>query len=173
LWAFAESILPRSNCGTFNQALMELGATICTPKSPRCEICPVAALCPTHARGLQDRIPRPRPRPRVEQVAEALVVIRRRGKVLLVRHGENGRWGRLWDFIRLPLPPTRSVSEAGRLAEIRRQITRRTGFFVPRCVPVTMISHTVTRFRITLFCFEKSRRHLLGQAERIAKFSSE
>jgi A/G-specific adenine glycosylase len=167
LWAFAESILPLRKCGAFNQALMELGATICTPKAPRCDLCPVAALCPTHQRGLQDSIPGPRRRPRVENVTEVLVAIRRRGKILLVRHFEGRRWGRLWDFVRFPLTPTRSVSEAHSsrtptrsaseehaIREIRRQITRRTGLVVERCIPVTTIKHTVTRFRISLACLE-------------------
>ena len=154
LWAFAESILPKQNCGAFNQALMELGATVCTPKSPRCEVCPVAALCPTHQRGLAHKIPAPRRRPNVEHLTEALVVVRRRGKVLLLRHAEGRRWAQMWDFLRFPLTPTRSVSEEHAHREIGRKITRQTGLVVDRCVPVTTIKHTVTRFRITLACFE-------------------
>ena len=155
LWTFAEAILPLRNCGAFNQALMELGATICTPKAPRCEVCPVAALCPTNERGLQNRIPAPRRRPRVENVTEALVVVRRRGKLLLVRHAEGRRWGRMWDFVRFP---TNGSTNGVAMREIRREITRRTGLVVDRCVPVTTIDHTVTRFRISLACLEATAR---------------
>ena len=59
LWQMAEALLPRRNAGRFNQALMELGSEVCLPKSPKCDACPVAALCPTRAAGLQDRIPAP------------------------------------------------------------------------------------------------------------------
>ena len=56
LWDFAEDILPTKDIGLFNQALMELGGAICTPKSPRCLLCPVASICPTRAAGLQAEI---------------------------------------------------------------------------------------------------------------------
>jgi A/G-specific adenine glycosylase len=151
LWSFAESILPRKHCGAFNQALMELGATICTPRSPRCDVCPVSMLCAANRRGLADRIPPPRRRPAVEQVNEALVVVRRRGKILLVRYHENGRWGRLWDFLRFPV--NGSTGDAA-IREIERQITAQTGLVVDRCAAVMTINHTVTRFRITLACYE-------------------
>jgi A/G-specific adenine glycosylase len=151
LWSFAESILPRRDCGAFNQALMELGATICTPKSPRCEICPVAAMCLTHERGLQEQIPAPRRRPRVEHVTESLVVIRRHGKLLLTRHAEGRRWARLWDFIRFPLS---EVENADSTREIGRQTTHRTGLVLEWCIPLVTVKHSVTRFRITLACYE-------------------
>ncbi len=60
LWHFAEDLLPQRDSGAFNQALMELGSMVCTPRQPRCEACPVAELCPTRLQGLQEVIPRPR-----------------------------------------------------------------------------------------------------------------
>ena len=57
LWQFAEDVLPRTEIGLFNQALMELGGAICTPKAPKCLICPVASICSTRAQGLQESIP--------------------------------------------------------------------------------------------------------------------
>ncbi|RPI90021.1 MAG: A/G-specific adenine glycosylase, partial [Planctomycetaceae bacterium] len=59
LWSFAEQVLPPKNPGEINQALMELGATVCTPVAPGCEECPLAELCVARARGLQVKIPRP------------------------------------------------------------------------------------------------------------------
>ena len=84
LWEAAESLLPRRGAGTFNQALMELGSRVCQPRNPDCPRCPVAMLCPTHHAGLQDRIPARRRKPATEAVREAAVIVRRRGRVLLV-----------------------------------------------------------------------------------------
>src|SRR5262245_2587154 len=73
LWSVAESILPRQRCGTFNQALMELGSEICAPRAPQCDQCPVVELCGAHAKRLVDRIPTP-PRPtKYEDVTEVAV----------------------------------------------------------------------------------------------------
>jgi A/G-specific adenine glycosylase len=58
LWAVAEAILPVKRCGAFNQALMELGSEVCTPRSPACDRCPAAALCEARERGLVEQIPR-------------------------------------------------------------------------------------------------------------------
>ena len=73
-WEFSESLLPRRNCGDFNQALMELGSLVCQPKSPRCDQCPVADLCPTFVKGLQLRIPAGTARLKYEDLNEAVVV---------------------------------------------------------------------------------------------------
>src|SRR5205823_3347874 len=66
LWTLAEELLPRRGCGEFNQALMELGSLVCTPRQPRCRQCPVSALCPTHRDALHDSIPLPRRKPAAE-----------------------------------------------------------------------------------------------------------
>src|SRR5688572_10138399 len=87
LWSVAERILPRKQAGTFNQALMELGSEICTPRAPACERCPVAKLCPTFALGLQAIIPAPKRRTQYEEVTEAAVVISRGSKVLVRQCG--------------------------------------------------------------------------------------
>ena len=61
LWAFAEQLLPQRKTGAFNQALMELGSLVCSPRSPDCRQCPVMSLCPTFREGLQDVIPAAQP----------------------------------------------------------------------------------------------------------------
>jgi A/G-specific adenine glycosylase len=83
-----------------NEALMELGATICTPRAPRCEACPVAALCLARRRGRTAAIPPPRIRGRRTTVHHHAVIMERRGRVLLERRGERGLWAGLWQ------PPT-------------------------------------------------------------------
>lgn len=85
LWSFAEAVLPKTQPGRFNQALMELGATVCSPKNPNCEQCPVQAHCRAFADGTQASIPQPATRPAITEVVEASIAVHQRGKYLLRR----------------------------------------------------------------------------------------
>jgi A/G-specific adenine glycosylase len=103
LWSLAEAVLPRREPGRFNQALMELGSEVCLGRAPHCGICPVASLCQANLQGLQREIPLKKAKPRPEAVREAAVLVRRRGRVLLLRWPEGRRWAGLWDFPRFAL----------------------------------------------------------------------
>ena len=103
LWAMAELALPRRDVGRMNQALMELGSEVCTARTPRCEDCPAAPLCAANRQGRQGDIPPPKTKRRIEAVREAAVLVRRRGRVLLLRWPEGRRWAGLWDFPRFPI----------------------------------------------------------------------
>jgi A/G-specific adenine glycosylase len=149
LWRAAETLLPRRHPGQFNQALMELGSQICKPRDPSCEKCPVVMLCPTHRDGLHEVIPARPPKPRIEDVREAAVVVRRRGRVLLLRCRDGERWAGLWDFPRFACD-----GNNGSTAELRSKVLRRTAVAISLPQPLATIRHSVTRFRITLECFE-------------------
>jgi A/G-specific adenine glycosylase len=95
----AARLVPGDRPGDFNQALMELGATVCLPRSPRCEACPLAAWCRARACGVQEDRPRRRPRPPVpDSVVESVVLVREDRSALLVRRPEAGLLGGLWEF---------------------------------------------------------------------------
>ncbi|MCB9874628.1 MAG: A/G-specific adenine glycosylase [Planctomycetaceae bacterium] len=158
LWAVAEDWLPRKRIGDFNQAMMELGSEICTPRAPLCHECPVAMLCPTRAEGLQDIIPAAKKKTKYEDVVEACVVVRRNGKVLLRRCEEGERWAGLWDFPRLA---SNAENDAGRSRELCEGVRTLTGYDVAIGDHFKTIKHAVTRFRITLKCFEAT--HLSGR----------
>lgn len=89
-----------ANCdepGDLNQALIELGALVCTPKRPSCEVCPVRAECVAYAEGKQDSIPPPRVRAKKKDVElTMLLVVRRDDRVLLERQPKDGLFGGLW-----------------------------------------------------------------------------
>ncbi|MCE9556847.1 MAG: A/G-specific adenine glycosylase [Planctomycetes bacterium] len=150
LWQFAESLLPRREPGELNQALMELGSLICTPRQPKCDICPLQAHCPTAHAGLQEKIPLPKRKPAPTRVSAAAVAIRRRGRVLLIRREGHGRFGGLWDFPRVELTATDGPAAKRQLAD---QIEELCGVRPVELTHVTTIQHTVTRFRITLDCY--------------------
>ncbi len=158
LWQFSEALLPERHVGTFNQALMELGSRICTPRAPRCDACPVRRLCPTREAGLQESIPVAKAKTVYAAVQEAAVVIRRGPLVLLLQRGADQRWPGLWDFPRFPSAERPSVACQQTLQE---QVRVLTGLHVELGRPLATIKHGVTRFRITLVCHEA--RHIAGR----------
>jgi A/G-specific adenine glycosylase len=98
LWALAERLIPESSPGDFNQGMMELGATVCTPKSPSCLLCPVRAHCKALASGEVDRFPTPRERPVMRDVRMAVALIERKGAYLMRRRQEGRLMKDLWEF---------------------------------------------------------------------------
>jgi A/G-specific adenine glycosylase len=156
LWRTAEQLLPQQNASQFNQALMELGSLICSPRNPQCSQCPLESLCPTHLAGLQHRIPAPRRQPIAENCHEAAVLIVRRGRILLRKCKPTERWAGLWDFPRFTLPESikpRPLVAQDTQQEIVRNVQRLTGFTVSQPRHFVTLQHSVTRFRITLNCF--------------------
>jgi A/G-specific adenine glycosylase len=161
LWSIAEAILPAKRVGAFNQSLMELGSEICTPKSPACDCCPVASLCEARRRELVGEIPRPAKRTKYEEVTEAAVVIRNRGRVLL-RHCQPGeRWAGLWDFPRFAI----SSNNGQRTDEIVQRTQALVGLQVVQPTQLATLTHGVTRFRITLHCYEAKLKSRVRTAE--------
>ena len=98
LWRIATALVPRRRAGDWNQALMELGATICTPRAPRCDACPLEALCEARARDLVSRLPVPRTRPASRVVRRAAALVEHAGRVLLVRRTDGLLLRGLWDL---------------------------------------------------------------------------
>jgi A/G-specific adenine glycosylase len=149
LWQAAEAMLPAKHCGDFNQALMELGSLVCTPVAPRCDACPVAALCAARLQGLQHRIPLlAKPRKPVD-IAESAVIVQRGLRVLLVQRPDQGRWGGLWEFPHAPLNKRESYEECA-----ERLVTELTGLRAAVTGELLSLRHGVTHQRITLVCFE-------------------
>lgn len=92
--------------GSFNQALMELGATLCTPKRPKCLVCPWAKRCMARAAGRESELPRPRVRPKAIEVELEIALALGRDRVLLRRRPSTGRMAGLFEF------PTREVASS-------------------------------------------------------------
>jgi A/G-specific adenine glycosylase len=155
LWQLAEEILPRENVPQFNQALMELGALVCTPTEPHCKECPLGQICAARAKGLHDVIPLAKPRQTYTQLHEAAVVVRKNGSVLLRQCGEGERWAGLWDF------PRFAVEAEGPLYaddEIVMKVREQTGVICKLPMHFKTIKHGITRYRISLACFRAEYR---------------
>jgi A/G-specific adenine glycosylase len=151
LWHVAERLVPRSNVAHFNQALMELGSLVCTPSAPDCDECPLATLCAARAAGLQHDIPPPKPPKKYMDLREAAVIVRKNGRVLMRQCARGERWAGLWDFPRFEL-----LSEGPLFAreEIISKLREQTGVTCAPRALVKTIKHGVTRFRITLDCYQ-------------------
>lgn len=148
LWKVASELLPPRRPGDFNQALMELGALVCTAR-PQCGKCPLADICLARRLGQEEAIPPPARPPQVVQVREAAVVVRRGKEVLLVRRPPQGRWANLWEFPHAAAAPRETLAAAA-----RRVLAELTGVRAALDKPFLTLQHSVTRHRISLTCFE-------------------
>jgi A/G-specific adenine glycosylase len=150
LWRTAESLLPRRGVGEFNQAIMELGALVCTPTAPKCEECPLRRKCEARRLGLQESIPRRLVSPKPVAVREVAVVLRRARRVLLVQRPATARrWAQLWEFPHGELTESETHEQAA-----LRLIPALTGFTGRLGSELLTIRHGVTRFNITMVCLE-------------------
>jgi len=133
----AELVRGVGDPSSWNQALMELGATLCLPKRPRCGACPVAGECVARSRGLELVLPELPAKADGVDVELEVFLVRERGRVLLRRRGESGRMAGLWEL------PTREVA-AGELrlfpADVEMELVSRE--------EVGEIKHSITKHRI-------------------------
>jgi A/G-specific adenine glycosylase len=154
VWAAAEALLPAKRSGDFNQALMELGALICTPASPSCGQCPLSGKCIAKRDGLQESIPPRKQSQPIVTVEEIGVVIRDRARVLLCQRPANAnRWQNMWEIPHAECLPNEELSAAA--VRVARTLT---GLEIERCAEFLTVRHGVTRYRITLNCIEARRR---------------
>lgn len=155
LWEFAERMLPRKNSGDFNQAAMELGALVCTPKDPDCGQCPVASQCCAKLQDLQEQIPGKVSRLAYEDRTEFALVVAEMDSALkrtatsepryLLRPLPEGRrWAGLWDFPRTTEESLSSVDQAA------KRLSEEVGVRMRPSTRLATIRHAVTRYRIQL-----------------------
>ncbi len=157
LWALAESLLPRSRAGAFNEALMELGATICTPHAPQCAACPLRAMCEAHAGGDPAAYPaRPAKQKTPHYEVLTAVVVDGAGRALLGQRPRDGLLGGLWEFISTELraPDSDAQRRPGAApcsTDLTDLILRRSGLKVKpsQAQPLGVVKHAFTHFKMT------------------------
>lgn len=117
-WAAAASLVPAGRAGDWNQALMELGATVCAPKSPACFRCPVASRCRAAQTEEPGRYPLPKKRPARKRLRlAAFCASDEDGAVVLVKNEEKGLFGGLWSLPAIDIGETDAVGAASALAQ--------------------------------------------------------
>lgn len=178
LWAFAEQAVSRRKPGKFNQAVMDLGSLVCTPKQPKCFQCPVSEHCVAHRENLMEQIPRFKPRVKPTELLELAIVIRNaQGEILLRQCGSKERWAGLWDVPRWEIEqPSEQLWQLAQSCFKKRSASRlQTGLFDDQALELmggkaelearsgcrlkqlrlkTALRHTVTRYKITLLVYE-------------------
>lgn len=133
LWKLAEDLLPDTGAGEFNQALMELGALVCTPANPQCDACPMWRDCAARARGLVDELPNRGGKPQTVRIVTNAAFARRGGRILLQQRPRHGLLANLWE---LPVVDRRQFRVGRQLCEVRHTITHhRIALRVHECAP--------------------------------------
>jgi A/G-specific adenine glycosylase len=149
LWRIAEEILPERSVSEFNQALMELGALVCTPRHPRCLLCPLQADCGARQQGLEEDLPEMGSRKASVPVVLTAAVIRRQGRVLMYQRQDEELMRGLWE---LPGGSCRPDEEPrGALA---REAREKYGLRLEPGEELARVKHNIMNRRITLHAFE-------------------
>ena len=148
LWSLAAEWIPHGHAREFNQGLMELGATLCTPRNPSCLLCPANAWCVAFHTGRTDTIPVPRGRPEIIRI-EKLTALVQNGDCWLVRkRPEGGLMGGLWEFPTWEELP----SENSAAAWLTQQLHEDYGVAARIGPELFKMEHDYTRFHATLHC---------------------
>jgi A/G-specific adenine glycosylase len=145
LWQLAQELVDPQQPGAFNQAVMELGSTVCLPKQPRCGACPVSHLCAAYQRGQPTAVPEPSRRTATQARVDVSAIILREGHYLLARRAPDGLWGGLWEFPRA----TRDGRES--LESVAARAAAQLGVQVQPVQPLASLQHAVTTARIRLY----------------------
>jgi A/G-specific adenine glycosylase len=149
LWELASAHLPLGKAGEYNQALMDLGATLCTPRQPKCPACPLHEMCAAYALGVQEQCPVKAPRRALPHHTVTAAVLRRDERVLIARRPEKGLLGGLWEF-----PGGKQQDGEDLPACLRRELGEELGVEVAVDAPLGVYQHAYTHFRVTLHAFE-------------------
>ena len=140
LWQLADECTPQERVDTYTQAIMDLGATVCTRRKPLCAYCPLSEGCVARRTGRQHDLPSPRPaRARRIRKVFMLVAMRDDGSVLLERRPESGIWGGLWCLPEFGTS-TAALSYAGTSLKILRDQPRELG----------LVEHAFTHFDLVI-----------------------
>ena len=148
LWELAAEHLPSGRAGAYNQALMDLGATICTPQEPDCPVCPVNLLCEAHALGVQSARPILKPKAEIPHHILGAAVIQRDGGLLIAQRPQDGFLGGLWEFPGGKMEPGEDLQ-----ACLKREIKEALGVAINVGGFLGKYRHAYTHFRVTRHAF--------------------
>jgi len=144
----AETTLPKGKARLFNQALMDLGGIVCTPKNPLCGDCPVSGFCTALQTGHVHERPVISPAGKIIPIEMATGVLRYQGKVFIQQRRADDVWGSLWEF-----PGGRMETGETPEAAVVREFKEETGFAVEVAAEITTVVHHYMRYKVTLHGF--------------------
>jgi A/G-specific adenine glycosylase len=157
LWKGSEQLLDPNEPKAFNQAIMDLGATLCTPKQPDCPRCPWLGMCQAHRFNLQSVLPMSETRaPLPHKLIGVAVVWNDQGQVLIDKRPQSGLLGGLWEFPGGKVEPNETIAEC-----ITREIQEELGISIEVLNHLITVEHAYTHFKVTLTVHHC--RHLSGE----------
>ena len=142
LWRHAEALLPKKDLESYTQGLMDLGASVCARREPRCDDCPVNADCVARARGLTAEIPAARPARVLPHRRTTMLILLHAGEVLLVKRPPSGIWGGLWS-----LP---EIDEGENAEDAQAVCLRRFGARASGVTTLPVVEHGFTHFKLSI-----------------------
>jgi len=148
LWKLARLSLPAGRAGDFNQAVMDLGASICTSREPACLICPIARFCQARALGIQAERPLPNVKPAIPHYTVTAAVIKRENTVLIAHRPPTGLLGGMWEFPGGKVEPGEELPDC-----LKREIREELGIEIQVGEPLGIYRHAYTHFKVTLHAF--------------------
>ncbi len=148
LWKLAEELIPAGNARDFNQALMELGALVCTPADPACERCPLLPVCAAGNSPDPTAWPQIPPGKRTVREVHASAIVTRGRNLLLIQRPAHGLWGGLWEFPRRVCEPGEDPAACAQRAA--REVV---GISMVAGERLGTVRHAVTYHNITLYGF--------------------
>jgi A/G-specific adenine glycosylase len=148
LWSLATQLVPPRSPGDFNEAIMELGATICTPKSPSCKTCPVHAVCSAYSRGIQERLPVRTAKKKSPKHELVCAVIECDGEFLVGKRPGRGLLGGLWEF------PNGEVAKAEtHQTALKRTARDLAGLRIKPGKLIASVEHVYSHLRVTMTAY--------------------
>jgi A/G-specific adenine glycosylase len=148
VWALAAELVPAGAASDFNQALMELGALVCTPRTPACARCPLREHCRAHESGAPESYPAPKAKAKPPSVRAVAIVIERDDALLLLRRPPRGLWGGLWE------PPMGEIEKRERpVAAAARVAKACTGLELLNIQALDRFEHVLTHRRMQFHAF--------------------
>jgi A/G-specific adenine glycosylase len=147
-WKVARTLLPRGSAGAYNQAVMDLGATICTPQNPQCSRCPINHYCLANKLGLQAQLPVMLEKKPIPHYTVCAAIIQRDGQVLIAHRPSNGLLGGMWEFPGGKVETGESYEQA-----LSREINEELGTQIWVGELFGKYKHAYTHFRVTLNAF--------------------
>jgi len=144
---FLQKAIPRKNAGTFNQALMELGALVCRNREPLCLLCPVKAHCAAYAKGIQEIIPKPKKKI-IQDLDVAIGILQRGNKYLIQKRPPKGLLADLWEFPGGKIEKGETPQEA-----LKREFKEELDIDIAASRHLMNVRHFYTQFRVNLHVF--------------------
>lgn len=144
----ADELLPKGRAGVFNEAMMELGATVCTPKRPKCERCPVSLHCMAYQTHQVEKFPVKSKRTATPHYHIAVGAVWREDKILIALRPAEGLLGNLWEFPGGKVKPGETLTQC-----CHREVEEETGLNIAVHEEFIAVKHAYTHFKITLHAF--------------------